>query len=222
MIMIKWLIPLQCVSDLKSVHRSRDDFAEPRSPEDRPPTGCRFVPQDPGEEDNDENDDGNDNQDDDRDMEDAEDNTSTEPSPIIYPSDRVVHSCTTSPNIFAQGQNPLSNHQQADPRRFSATSSVASPLLQPLNQTSNQASPAVEILASSQRQYSFSKVRSRNGSLVDSAGPSSALTSPALRPQGHRDDQEATEALLMLNSADRRSWSDIGKRGMSVKDLLSG
>ena len=53
-----------------------------------------------------------------------------------------------------------------------------------------------------------------------SAAPSisgSALTSPALAPQ--RDmDQEATAALLMLNS-DRRG--NAGGRGMSVQDLLS-
>jgi len=46
----------------------------------------------------------------------------------------------------------------------------------------------------------------------------STLTSPALQPQ--RDlDQEATAALLMLNS-DRRSTNGSG-RGMSVRDLLS-
>ncbi|EAT85461.2 hypothetical protein SNOG_06810 [Parastagonospora nodorum SN15] len=46
-----------------------------------------------------------------------------------------------------------------------------------------------------------------------------SLTSPALKPQADREDHEATEALLMLNT-DRRSWS--GARGMSVKDMLSG
>lgn len=68
-----------------------------------------------------------------------------------------------------------------------------------------------------------------------------ALSSPALRPV--IDDQEATAALLMLNT-DRRSWSEMGGssgssgsagnsagatsgsrsgsvRGMSVRDLLS-
>lgn len=52
----------------------------------------------------------------------------------------------------------------------------------------------------------------------------STLTSPALGPMRDRDlDQEATAALLMLNT-DRRgttSHSSIGGRGMSVKDLLS-
>jgi hypothetical protein len=49
-------------------------------------------------------------------------------------------------------------------------------------------------------------------------GPGSSLTSPALGPQPDREDHEATEALLMLNT-DRRTWSG---RGMSVRDLLSG
>ncbi|TID21511.1 HLH multi-domain protein [Venturia nashicola] len=58
-----------------------------------------------------------------------------------------------------------------------------------------------------------------------------SLTSPALAPQDRASgsvkgleqvDQEATAALLMLNT-DRRSWSGpSGARGMSVKDLLSG
>lgn len=49
----------------------------------------------------------------------------------------------------------------------------------------------------------------------------SALTSPALLPQ--RDlDQEATAALLMLNTDRRGTHSSIsGRGGMSVKDLLS-
>ena len=46
-----------------------------------------------------------------------------------------------------------------------------------------------------------------------------ALISPALGPSTDREDQEATEALMMLNT-DRRSWSS--GRSMSVRDLLSG
>jgi hypothetical protein len=56
-----------------------------------------------------------------------------------------------------------------------------------------------------------------------SLGYASALTSPALMPlreSGERDlDQEATAALLMLNT-DRRGIPGSG-RGMSVRDLLS-
>lgn len=53
---------------------------------------------------------------------------------------------------------------------------------------------------------------------VASAG--SALTSPALLPQRGDFDEEATAALLMLNT-DRRGTISSGVRGMSVKDLLS-
>lgn len=166
-----------------------------------------FVPEDAGEDDNDEDD----NDDNDKDMEDAEDDASTQPSPNICPSDQALHSCTTSPNIFAQVDNSAIHtaiHRQPDPRRFSLASSIpsttTSPSIHPLNQASSH----------SNRHYSFST--------VPSTVPSSALTSPALGPQRQQEDQEATEALLMLNSADRRSWSDLGKRGMSVKDLLSG
>ncbi|QDS74396.1 hypothetical protein FKW77_005618 [Venturia effusa] len=69
---------------------------------------------------------------------------------------------------------------------------------------------------------------------TQAAGPrysTFSLTSPALGPQEggpgsikglEQGDQEATAALLMLNS-DRRSWTGpSGARGMSVKDLLSG
>lgn len=69
---------------------------------------------------------------------------------------------------------------------------------------------------------------------TQAGGPSYStfsLTSPALGPQDggpgsvkgmEQGDQEATAALLMLNT-DRRSWSGpSGGRGMSVKDLLSG
>jgi hypothetical protein len=46
------------------------------------------------------------------------------------------------------------------------------------------------------------------------------LTSPALAPQ--RDlDQEATAALLMLNTDRRASKQGTAARGMSVRDLLS-
>lgn len=61
------------------------------------------------------------------------------------------------------------------------------------------------------------------------SNPGSTLTSPALGPLRERDlDQEATAALLMLNS-DRRGTVGTGAdrgsngsgRGMSVRDLLS-
>lgn len=76
---------------------------------------------------------------------------------------------------------------------------------------------------STSRHYSFSNSAHTSPALPPgsydysrSSASGSALTSPALLPQ--RDiDQEATAALLMLNT-DRRSTQG---RGMSVKDLLS-
>lgn len=75
------------------------------------------------------------------------------------------------------------------------------------------------------RHYSFSASSTTSPSLGPTAydyarNPSSSLTSPALLPQ--RDlDQEATAALLMLNT-DRRGTQGSTGRGMSVQDLLSG
>lgn len=78
--------------------------------------------------------------------------------------------------------------------------------------------------SSTQRHYSFSNSTATSPALLPgkydyarSSNAGSTLTSPALLPQ--RDlDQEATAALLMLNT-DRRNTQ--GGRGMSVKDLLS-
>ena len=74
------------------------------------------------------------------------------------------------------------------------------------------------------RHYSFSASSTTSPSLGPTAydharNPGSTLTSPALLPQ--RDlDQEATAALLMLNT-DRRGTHGSAGRGMSVQDLLS-
>lgn len=75
------------------------------------------------------------------------------------------------------------------------------------------------------RHYSFSTSSTTSPSLGPTAydyarSAGSTLTSPALLPQ--RDlDQEATAALLMLNT-DRRGTHGSAGRGMSVQDLLSG
>lgn len=74
------------------------------------------------------------------------------------------------------------------------------------------------------RHYSFSASSTTSPSLGPTAydyarNAGSNLTSPALLPQ--RDlDQEATAALLMLNT-DRRGTQGAAGRGMSVQDLLS-
>jgi hypothetical protein len=103
----------------------------------------------------------------------------------------------------------------------------ASPALVP--QDSRHRQDSYSSVSTDQRHYSFSASSTTSPAL----GPSvydysrnlpsvgSALTSPALLPQ--RDlDQEATAALLMLNTDRRGTRGSIsGRGGMSVKDLLS-
>ncbi|KAL2067415.1 hypothetical protein VTL71DRAFT_1840 [Oculimacula yallundae] len=102
----------------------------------------------------------------------------------------------------------------------------ASPALLP--QDSRNRQDSYSSVSTDHRHYSFSASTTTSPALgpaaydyarsVASAG--SALTSPALLPQ--RDlDQEATAALLMLNTDRRGTHSSLGGRGMSVKDLLS-
>jgi hypothetical protein len=82
-------------------------------------------------------------------------------------------------------------------------------------------------VASTSRHYSFSHSNTTSPALVPgnydysrSSAAGSTLTSPALLPQ--RDlDQEATAALLMLNTDRRVTHGSSSGRGMSVKDLLS-
>ncbi|KAF1956087.1 hypothetical protein CC80DRAFT_516365 [Byssothecium circinans] len=152
-------------------------------------------------------------------------------SPTMHPSDRSVHSITTSPNIYPADSHArnysatMSNSpalQPSDPHHYSlGGSSIRSTATSP----SIQASPAFGGQTPSQPFHSpFPTAWSSKNSV---SGPSSAhfaLTSPALGPQADREDHEATEALLMLNT-DRRSWAgDRGAvgRSMSVRDLLSG
>lgn len=103
----------------------------------------------------------------------------------------------------------------------------ASPALMP--QDSRHRQDSYSSVSDHQRHYSFSASATTSPALGpaaydyarSTASIGSALTSPALAPQ--RDlDQEATAALLMLNT-DRRSTqgSISGRGGMSVKDLLS-
>ncbi|CZT05296.1 uncharacterized protein RAG0_11467 [Rhynchosporium agropyri] len=102
----------------------------------------------------------------------------------------------------------------------------ASPALIP--QDSRNRQDSYSSVSTDHRHYSFSTSNTTSPALgpvaydyarsVASAG--SALTSPAMLPQ--RDlDQEATAALLMLNTDRRGTHSSLGGRGMSVKDLLS-
>jgi hypothetical protein len=217
----------QCISDLKNAHSRRDS---PSSVVSAPPPLRRVQDEDEDEEDEDE----------DEEMEDATSPTyvptavqksvytftNPSPSPVIYPSDRSVyssHSTTTSPTILPGDRRQYSaSIQSSDPHRYSLTSStirstVTSPAI--------QASPAFSAHTPSATLFSnpFSNGPPSTGPLAAPGSSHSAatfsLTSPALKPQADREDHEATEALLMLNT-DRRSWN--GARGMSVKDILSG
>ncbi len=102
----------------------------------------------------------------------------------------------------------------------------ASPALNPQDSRNRQDSCCS--VSTDHRHYSFSGSNTTSPALGpaaydyarSAASVGSALTSPALLPQ--RDpDQEATTALLMLNSDRRGTHGSIGGRGMSVKDLLS-
>jgi len=102
-----------------------------------------------------------------------------------------------------------------------STRPSASPALLPQDSRNRQDSYS-SVSTDHHRHYSFSGSATASPALgpqaygYGSVG-GSALTSPALAPQ--RDlDQEATAALLMLNT-DRRGTQARG--GMSVKDLLS-
>lgn len=220
----------QCVANLKEANQARHDSPSTTVSDLQPPSLRRDL------------DDEDDEEEEDEEMQDIESPahvanpipTSTyhfaAASPAMLPSDRVSvysHSTTTSPAMHPQDRNTYSAHpspalQPSDPHRYSLAS-ITSPSL--------TASPAFSAQASQTPTAAMFSNPFRSG--PPSSGPmpapgsahgaaSFALTSPALGPQADREDQIATEALMMLNSADRRSWSGHKARGMSVKDLLSG
>ncbi|KAF3043217.1 hypothetical protein E8E12_009018 [Didymella heteroderae] len=223
----------QCVADLKAANQARRDSPSTTASDLAPPPLRRAL----------EELDEDDEEDEDEEMQDVVSPTTHVPtsipkstyhfataSPALQPSDRgsvYSHSNTTSPAMLPQDRNYYSAHpspalQPSDPHRYSLAS-VASPSL--------TASPAFSAQVSQTPSAAMFSNPFRTG--PPSAGPLPApgsahgvanfsLTSPALGPQADREDQIATEALMMLNSADRRSWSGKGARGMSVKDLLSG
>lgn len=206
----------QCVADLKAANQSRRGSPSSISSDLPLPPSARPVFNDDNEDDND--DDNEDGGPKDDEMEDVVSPTAPNPappsshyqfaSPAIYPSDRSAynHSANPSPALLP-----------SDPRHYSLASSVRSPSIHP--------SPAFNAQTPSASHFSnpFYSGPPSTGP-IPAPGSSHglvpfALTSPALKPQADREDQEATEALLMLNT-DRRSWS--GARGMSVRELLSG
>ncbi|KAF9696165.1 hypothetical protein EKO04_006027 [Ascochyta lentis] len=222
----------QCVAELKTANQARHDSPSSVASELAPPPLRRALEEE-GEDDE---------EDEDEEMKDAASPTHmvnsipkstyhfATASPAICPSDRgsvYSQSTTTSPAMLPQDRNYYSAHaspalQPSDPHRYSLTS-VTSP--------SSMASPAFSAQASQTPSAAMFSNPFHTGppSTGPIAAPGSAhsvahfaLTSPALGPQADREDQIATEALMMLNSADRRSWTGSGVRGMSVKDLLSG
>ncbi|KAL5114672.1 hypothetical protein ACEQ8H_007405 [Pleosporales sp. CAS-2024a] len=225
----------QCISDLKTTHDSRRDTPSSALSEAAPPP--LRPAQDADDEDEEE--------DEDEEMEDADATSparvasivqqpghalaNPSPSPVIYPSDRSIysssHSTTTSPAILprdsGRGQYSASL-QSSDPHRYSLTSST---IRSALTSPSIQASPAFSAHTPCATLFSnpFQNGPPSTGPVAAPGSSHSAagfsLTSPALKPQADREDHEATEALLMLNT-DRRSWT--GARGMSVQDILSG
>lgn len=223
----------QCIGDLKNAHQSRRESPTSVNSESAPPP----VRQSREEDDQDSEDD-----DEDEEMEDAVSPTYVErptqksryqiadASPAIYPSDRSVytHSTTTSPAILPHDHraghysaNPSPALRPSDPHHYSLTSSsIRSALTSP----SIQPSPAFSAQTPSATHFSnpFHNGPPSTGPIAAPGSSHStapfSLTSPALGPQADREDHEATEALLMLNT-DRRSWTSA--RGMSVKDLLS-
>jgi hypothetical protein len=223
----------QCVADLKTANQARLDSPSSVGSELAPPPLRRTFDED----------DEDDQEDEDEEMKDVVSPTHVAnaipksayhvatASPAIYPSDRSVHShsTTTSPAMLPQDRNynyysahPSPALQPSDPHRYSLTSVTSPSIL---------ASPAFSAQASQTPSAAMFSNPFHTG--PPSTGPIPApgsahgaapfaLTSPALGPQADREDQIATEALMMLNSADRRSWTGNGARGMSVKELLSG
>lgn len=222
----------QCVSELKTANQARHDSPSSVASELAPPPLRRALDED----------DEDDEEDDDEEMKDADSPTHVAnpipkstyhlatASPATYHSDRgsvYSQSTNTSPAMRPQDRNYYSAHlspalQPSDPHRYSLTS---------LTSPSQTASPAFSAQASQTPSATMFSNPFHTGppSTGPIAAPGSAhstapfaLTSPALGPQADREDQIATEALMMLNSADRRSWTGSSMRGMSVKDLLSG
>lgn len=118
------------------------------------------------------------------------------PSPNYQVTPTRSHQPSISPAILAQD----SRHRQAsyssasnDHRHYSyPTSSTTSPAFGP-------------------RPYEYA---------ISNSASNSTLPSPALLPQGE-PDQEATAALLMLNTDRRGTNGSESGRSMSVKDLLT-
>jgi len=132
---------------------------------------------------------------------------------------------TQSPDVEMTGSELASPTSAANAARSSQTS--ISPAL--LAEDSRGRNDSYSSVSTDPRHYSFAASsntspafgpRAYNYPRGSASASGSTLTSPALVPQ--RDlDQEATAALLMLNSDRRSAVGGSNGRGMSVRDLLS-
>ncbi|KUJ07974.1 uncharacterized protein LY89DRAFT_346155 [Mollisia scopiformis] len=122
----------------------------------------------------------------------------------------------------------MGGSEQASPTYSTPVAHSNRPSESPAPQDSRNRQDSYSSVSTDQRHYSFSASSTTSPALGpaayeyarSAASAGSALTSPALLPQ--RDmDQEATAALLMLNSDRRGTQGSISGRGMSVKDLLT-
>lgn len=125
------------------------------------------------------------------------------------------HSTQTSPAFgphlshLSAGPPPLSSGPHSSTRE---TFGLGSPALKPLDSNHHHLRQIAEGASSELADKNHQRRRSQH-------------LKPASGRSEHELDQEATAALLMLNT-DRRNWRDAeGQRsttGMSVRDLLSG
>lgn len=129
-----------------------------------------------------------------------------------------------SPDVDMTGSEAPSPTFTAHPARSQQPS--ISPAL--LAEDSRHRRESYSSTSTDQRHYSYSASATTSpnfgpqpyGYRGSISASNSILTSPALPPQ--RDlDQEATAALLMLNSDRRGTTGSSAGRGMSVRDLLS-
>ncbi|GAB7350830.1 hypothetical protein MBLNU459_g1363t1 [Dothideomycetes sp. NU459] len=107
-----------------------------------------------------------------------------------------------SPYLHSQHASPFFGPSHAGSGPDSASFSLTSPALVPLDSA-----------ASSSSSSSSSRAQAAGGGGGGGGGADA-------RRREHELDKEAMAALLMLNS-DRRAWKDSSGRGMSVRDLLS-
>jgi hypothetical protein len=121
-------------------------------------------------------------------------------SEATSPNYRIVPSRSQQPSISPALLAQDSRHRQA------SYSSASNDQRHCSYSTSSNTSPAF-----GPRAYEYA---------ISNSASNSTLPSPTLLPQGDLD-QEATTALLMLNTDRRSTNGSVSGRGMSVKDLLT-